>query len=262
MGGYLTSVTWRWCFWINVPIGVISLAFLVFLTPKSPPPDQPADTWRGKILQLDPLGFALIAPCLICLLFAIEFGGTEFAWNSGTIIALFVVFGVFGIAFIASQLYLKEKATVPPQVFMQRSIFVGCIASIGIGSLLVIYSFYLPIWFQVIQGKSPEDSGLSLLPLLLSTVVAVISSGIATSILGYYTPFLIVGSAISIVGAALITTWQANIGAGVWIGYQVLAQFSSFTIMLNCPRSSQASEPALSFNSRSSQLRRSYQTVK
>lgn len=221
IGGYLTPVTWRWCFWINVPVGAISLLLLLSLTPKSPPPVKRADTWRGKIDQLDPLGFILIAPSVICLLFAIEWGGIEYPWKNGRIIALFVVFGVFGLAFVASQAWRKDKATIPPRVFLQRSILVGSIANVGIGSVLVIYAFYLPIWFQVIQGKSPQSSGLSLLPLLLSNVLAVIGGGVATSIFGYYTPFMIVGSAILIVGSALITTWQANVGTGSWIGYQV-----------------------------------------
>ncbi|KAL9109898.1 MAG: hypothetical protein Q9227_005421 [Pyrenula ochraceoflavens] len=221
LGGFLTSITWRWCFWINVPIGGIALVFLVFLTPNSPPPAKAADTWRGRVLQLDPLGFVLFGPAIICFLFALQWGGIKYSWNSGRIIALFVLFGIFGLAFIASQVWRKDKATVPPRVFLQRSILAGSLAQLGIGSVLVLYGFYLPIWFQVIQGKSPQSSGLSLLPLLLSNVLAVIMGGIATSLIGYYTPFMIVGSAIFIVGAALITTWQPHIGAGTWIGYQV-----------------------------------------
>ena len=221
LSGYLTAVTWRWCFWINVPIGGLSLAFLVFFTPKSPSPIKAAESWRGKFSQLDPLGFILIGPSIICLIFAIQWGGTRYSWNNGRIIALFVVFGVLFLAFIVSQAWRKGQATIPPHIFLQRSIFAGCIANLGIGSVLVIYAFYLPIWFQVIQGKSPQNSGLSLLPLLLSNVLAVISGGIATSMIGYYTQFMIVGSAILIVGSALITTWGAHVGAGMWIGYQV-----------------------------------------
>lgn len=221
LGGYLTSITWRWCFWINVPIGGISLACLVFFTPNTPSAVKAAPTWRGKFSQLDPLGFILIAPSVICLLFAIEWGGSKYSWSSGQVIALFVVFGILLLAFIASQAWRGDKATLPPRILRQRSIISASFANVGVGSLLVIYAFYLPIWFQVIQGKSPQKSGLSLLPLLLSNVLAVISCGISTSIAGYYTPFLIIGSALLIVGSALITTWTVNIGAGIWIGYQV-----------------------------------------
>jgi MFS family permease len=221
LGGYLTSITWRWCFWINVPIGGVSLACLVFFTPNSPSAVKAAPTWRGKLDQLDPLGFILIAPSIICLLFAIQWGGSKYPWSSGRVIALFVIFGVLFVAFIASQIWRGDKATLPPRILRQRSIISASLANVGIGSVLVLYAFYLPIWFQVIQGKSPQKSGLSLLPLLLSNVVAVISCGISTSIVGYYTPFLIAGSALLVVGSALVTTWSVNIGAGIWIGYQV-----------------------------------------
>ncbi|KAL8663593.1 MAG: hypothetical protein Q9202_003781 [Teloschistes flavicans] len=223
-GGYLTSITWRWCFWINVPVGGLSL-ILLLLAPQTAPPVPPASTWRGKLTQLDPLGFMLIGPAIICLLFAVQWGGTKYAWSDGRIIALFVIFGVLGLTFVASQAWRGDAATIPPKIFFRRSVLCGCIAMFGIGSALVLYSFYLPIWFQVIQGKSPSSSGLSLLPLLLSNVFSVIGGGIATSVLGYYTPFMILGSAVLVVGSALITTWQASAGPGLWIGFQIITGF-------------------------------------
>ena len=194
---------------------------LFFLAPNSPPPVKPAPTWRGKFLDLDPVGFLLIAPSVVCLLFALEFGGASQNWSEGRVIALFVVFAVLLLAFVAYQGWRKDKATVPPRIIFQRGIFVACLVSFFIGSVLVIYAFYIPIWFQVVQGKSPQDSGLSLIPLLLSNVLFVVASGILVSLVGYYTPFSIGGSAILIAGAALITTWTADIGKGKWIGYQV-----------------------------------------
>ena len=225
LGGYLTAITWRWCFWINLPIGGVSLALLAFLTPKTVPYEKKADTWRGKIMQLDPVGFTLVAPAVVCLLFALEWGGTKYPWGNGRIIGLFVVFGVLGLAFIAWQAWQKEKATVPPRIAFQRSIFAGSMAYIGTGSALVILAFYLPIWFQVIQGKTPQSSGLSILPFFLSIVVAVIFGGFLTSVVGYYTPLMIIGSALLVIGTALISTWQPHTTKGIWIGYQIIAGF-------------------------------------
>lgn len=217
----MTAVTWRWCFWINAPIGGLSLVLLAFLTPKSPAALKPADSLMGKINQLDPAGFILIASSTVCLLFALQWGGVRFPWTDGRIITLFALFGVLGLAFIGAQAWRQDTATVPPKIFFQRTIFAGCIASIGIGSLIVIYAYYLPIWFQAIQGKSPQSSGLSLIALLLSNVVFVIGSGFATSRVGYYTPIMIIGAAVTIVGSALISTWGVDAGPGQWIGFQV-----------------------------------------
>jgi MFS family permease len=219
-GGNLTQVSWRWCFWINVPIGGVALLFLL-VTPARAAPVKPAATWWGKGRQLDPIGFVLISSATSCLLFALQWGGVRYAWNDGRIIALFVVCGLLAAAFVAAQAWLGDEATVPWKIVSQRSILAGCFAQLGIGSVLVGYAFYLPIWFQVIQGKSPQSSGLSLLALLLSNVVAVMAGGIATSKLGYYTPFMIAGGVVGIVGSALIATWTVNVDAGKWISYQV-----------------------------------------
>jgi MFS family permease len=221
-GGYLTSVTWRCCFWLNLPIGGVSMVLLAILTPKCEPPIKRAAIWTGKILELDPIGFILVATSLVCLLLAIQFGRKEYSWNSGVVIALFVICGVFGVAFIASQIWLGEKGTVPPRIITQRSILFGSLANTGIGSSLVLFAFYLPIWFQVVQDKSPQASGLSLIPLLLSVVIAVIASGIFASAVGYYMPSLILGASILMVGAGLISTWSVDVGSPRWIGYRVV----------------------------------------
>ncbi|KAK2612804.1 hypothetical protein QQS21_001256 [Conoideocrella luteorostrata] len=222
LGGYLTSITWRWCFWINVPIGGVGLVLLLILAPNLPPPTKPAGSWRQRVSDLDPVGFLLIGPSISCLLFALDYGKQDLNWSGSRVITLFVVFGVLLLIFTAYQIRLKEKATLPPSILSKRTVLVACLISFCIGSLLVIYAFYLPIWFQVVQGKTPQSSGLSLLPLLLSNVISVVAGGVLVSKVGYFTPFSIVGGVILVCGAALITTWTADINEGKWIGYQIL----------------------------------------
>ncbi|TQV95122.1 MFS multidrug transporter [Cordyceps javanica] len=222
LGGYLTSVTWRWCFWINLPLGCTALVLLWALAPNLPPPAQRAKTWRQKAWQLDPIGFLLIGPSISCLLFALELGGKDQNWSAGHTIALFVVFGALLLAFVAYQLWKGNESTLPPKIIGQRTVLVACVISFCVGSAIVIYAFYLPIWFQVVQGKSPQNSGLSLLPLLLSNVISVVAGGILVSKLGYFTPFAIAGSAVLVAGSALVTTWTADISTAKWIGYQII----------------------------------------
>ena len=221
LGGYLTPVTWRWCFWINLPLGCSALVLLWALAPNLPPPAQRAKTWKKKLWQFDPIGFLLIGTSISCLLFALEQGGKDQNWSAGRVVALFVVFGILLLAFTAYQLWAADRSTLPPKIMGQRTVWVACIISFCVGSVIVIYAFYLPIWFQVVQGKSPQASGLSLLPLLLSNVISVVAGGVLVSKLGYFTPFAIAGSAVLVAGGALLTTWTADISPGKWIGYQV-----------------------------------------
>lgn len=221
LGGYLTSVSWRWCFWINVPIGGVALILLILLAPNAPSPSKPATSWRKRLLELDPFGCLLIAPSIICLLFALQLGGNDESWSQAHVVALFVLFGVFLLAFTAFQAWRKEKATVPPRILFQRSILSACMVGFFSGTVLVLYTFYLPIWFQVVQDKTPESSGLSLIPLLLSNVAAIVLSGFLVSKVGYYTPFAIFGGILLVTGSALIAIWTVDISEGKSIGYQV-----------------------------------------
>lgn len=221
LGGYLTSVSWRWCFWINVPIGGVAMVLLVLLAPDAPPPTKPPSSWRRRILDLDPLGCFLIATAIVALLFALQLGGEHHGWSRPSIIALFVVFAVFLSAFMAYQYLRGDKATVPPRVICQRSVFSACMIGFFSGSVLVLYTFYLPLWFQVVQGRSPQNSGLALIPLLLSNVAAIMTSGFLVSRVGYYTPFALFGGTTLLASSALITTWTADISQAKWIGYQV-----------------------------------------
>ncbi|KAF5617287.1 HC-toxin efflux carrier TOXA [Fusarium tjaetaba] len=204
------------------PIGGLSLILLFILAPNRPPPSEPPKSWRQRFLDLDPLGFLMVAGSVVSLLFALEFGKENQQWTSGRVIALFVVFGVLFLIFAGYQARRKEKATVPPRILFQRTTFFACLNALAIGSVLVIYSFYLPVWFQVVKGKSPQDSGIALIPLLLSNVFCVILGGVLVSKIGYYTPFAIAGCAILIVGSALISTWTADVSKAKWIGYQII----------------------------------------
>lgn len=164
-------------------------------------------------------------------------------WSNGRIIALLTLMGVLGIAFVAVQILLPGTATIPPRIFKQRSIAAGCWATTCIGASMYIYSkstafpdtlgtvgrpktaYFLPIWFQSITGSSAVDSGIRLLPLMLSMVAASIFGGIATQKIGYYTPFAILGAFLMSVGSGLLTTLQVDTTEGKWIGYQILYGF-------------------------------------
>ncbi|KAF7312051.1 DHA14-like major facilitator [Mycena indigotica] len=225
MGGAFTDkVTWRWCFYINLPIGAVTLFVMVFLfkMPHSADREPVEMSLWERIEKFDPFGTVVFIPAIVSLLLALQWGGSKYEWSNGRIIGLFVVFGVLIICFIAVQLWKGDNATVPPRVFKQRSIWSGAFFSLCLGAAFFILVFYLPIWFQAIKGTSAVKSGISSLPMILSLVVGSLIAGSVVTVTGYYTPWLLVSTVLMSVGSGLLYTLRVNTGHSKWIGYQVL----------------------------------------
>ncbi|GAW12755.1 hypothetical protein ANO14919_021260 [Xylariales sp. No.14919] len=223
-GAFTSNVTWRWCFYINLPFGGVALAIITFLL-RIPDREETKASTKSKLSQLDAPGTLALLPAVVSLLLALEWGGLTYAWNDRRVIALLTL-GIFlGIVFILVQAFMPKTATIPPRIFKQRSILAGFWTTIVLGSQMMIFVYYLPIWFQAIQGVSAVNSGIRLLPTTLSVVVASISNGIFVTKIGYYTPTMILGTAICTVGGGLLTTLQLDTGMPKWIGYQVIYGF-------------------------------------
>ncbi|KAJ7111214.1 MFS transporter [Mycena epipterygia] len=225
MGGVFTDkVTWRWCFYINLPVGAITLAVLVFFfkMPASGVVEPQPATFMQRLALFDPFGTLVFIPGIVCLLLALQWGGSKFPWNSARIIVLFVVFGILISTFVGVQIWKQERATIPPRLLKQRSIWSGALFSFSIGSSFFILAFYLPIWFQSIRGVSAVHSGIDNLPMILSLVVASIVAGGLITKFGYYTPFMIVSSVLTAVGAGLISTLKVDSGHTKWIPYEII----------------------------------------
>ena len=222
LGGALTTkVSWRWCFYINLPIGGVVMVIIVFILrmPKATQSDTP---WKTQLEQLDPIGTVALICGVVCLLLALQWGGSIYPWNNGRIIALLVLFALLTMAFIAIQLWKQEIATAPPRIVENRSIIAGMWSQFTIGASMMIMVYYLPIWFQAIKDVSAERSGIDTLPSILAIVVSSISTGFLVSRIGYYTPFLISSSLFMSIGAGLATTLTPITGHPKWIGYQVI----------------------------------------
>ncbi|KAI1332184.1 MFS transporter [Xylariaceae sp. FL0255] len=222
LGGVFTDrVTWRLCFLINLPFGLVTVVFIALFLPNRAP-TQPGLPLKGKLKQFDLPGTFFLIPSVVSLLLALQWGGSKYPFNDGRIIALFVVAGVLAAAFAVTEIWQGDLATVPVRIVKNKNILGALWYVVFLGGAMLVFSFYLPIWFQTIQGVSATHSGVHTLPMVLSLVLfSIMSGGLATAT-GQFVPLLIVSSIIATVGAGLLSTLQVDSTIGYWLGYQVL----------------------------------------
>ncbi|KAI4273548.1 MAG: hypothetical protein L6R38_006318 [Xanthoria sp. 2 TBL-2021] len=222
IGGALAhNISWRWCFYINLPIGAVAVLIIIFFV-DIPSPEGAATTRMEKVKQLDPLGNLVFLPAMVCLLLAIQWGGSKYNWSDGRIVALLVLFGVLIVTWFWTQIHAKENATLPLHILRQRSVAAGAFYSFCLGAVMMVWIYFLPIYFQAIFGSSAIRSGIQMLPLVVSLVAGNISAGSLVTAIGYYTPFLILSSCLMSIGAGLCSTFGVHTGAPYWIGYQII----------------------------------------
>ncbi len=190
------------------------------------PPAQPGLTFRQQIARLDLPGTAVLLPCIVCLLLALQWGGQQYAWSDGRVIALLVVFGVLLILFVAIQIWQQDRATIPPRIIKQRSVIAVTWFAFFLGSAFLLPIYYISIWFQAIKGDTAVHSGISTIPLLLAFVFSSIGGGVAVMRIGYYKPFMIMSAVLAPISLGLFSLFKTNTTHSMWIGVQVFFGFS------------------------------------
>ncbi|HSX46330.1 MAG TPA: MDR family MFS transporter [Candidatus Saccharimonadia bacterium] len=225
LGGFLTdSLSWRWVFFVNIPIGIAAL-FAVSTRLHLPIHKQNHD--------IDYLGAGLLSASAVCLLLATVWGGTTYAWASNQIIGLLVGGVILGTLFVLRELKAKEPI-LPLHLFKNDIFTVSVILSFLSGMTMFAALLYIPVYQQTVRGYSPTQSGLMLLPLVAGLLVAGINSGRLTSKLGKYRIFPIVGTLVMAFGLWLyshvglttpiwkLSLWMAVIGIGLGTFMQIM----------------------------------------
>ncbi|KAL4766416.1 MDR family MFS transporter [Aspergillus foveolatus] len=222
-GAFTTNVSWRWCFYINLPLGAVVGGFLLFnRIPEPKPKSPPLQILGTAIKSLDLPGFMLICPAVVMFLLGLQFGGNEHPWDSSVVIGLIVGGGVtFGV-FLVHQWWRGDEAMVPFVLLKHKVIWSAAMTMFFSLSSVLVADFYIAIYFQAIRDDSPLMSGVHMLPITLGLVLFTVVSGALISILGYYLPFLLAGGAISAVGYGLLSTLSPTTSVAKWVGYQIL----------------------------------------
>jgi MFS family permease len=178
-GAFTQYVSWRWCFYINLPIGGLATIFLLLINIPDRVDRSANRAPLRKILgQLDIFGFILFAPFAVMLLLALQWGGIKYAWSSATIIGLFCGSAGTLLVFGAWEYRVGEGAMIPFYMVRQRIIWSSCLTMGCFSGSLMTITFYLPIYFQAVKGATPGLSGVYLLASILSVMIMAVTSGI------------------------------------------------------------------------------------
>jgi len=147
IGGVLTDkATWRWCFYLNLPIGGVTVFFIVFFYQSPGGTAKPKSGWRAQLDQFDVFGTLLFVPSIVCLLLALQFGGSKYHWTNARVVVLFVLFGVLFVGFILVQFWKGEDATVPPRIFKIRNVWGSVVFNITLGASFFVVVYFVSIF--------------------------------------------------------------------------------------------------------------------
>jgi EmrB/QacA subfamily drug resistance transporter len=205
LGGFFTSrLTWRWIFYINLPLGILALAMIRA--------HLPAATRRVRH-QIDYRGAAILSVALGAIVLATDLGGVTFAWSSPQILALAGIAGTAVIAFVAAEMRAREPL-LPLHLFGDRTFTIVALVGFAIGFALFGSVTYMPMFLQLVKHSSPTRSGLEMMPMMLGMLVTSIGAGQLISRYGKYRIFPIAGTATAT--AALV--WLSQLTADITVG--------------------------------------------
>lgn len=154
--------------------------FLFVEPPADTKPKEPK-TIGAFLNSMDPIGTVLLTPFMVCLLLALQWGGTTYAWSNWRIILCLCLFGILFLAWLGIQYYRGDDATLPLRLMRQRSVASGMLFMLGVNGAVFVIVYYVSIWFQVVKDTTAEQSGINFLTSSTAVSVSSILSGIIVS---------------------------------------------------------------------------------
>jgi MFS family permease len=219
IGGALTEyVSWRWCFWINLPVCGLAFALLVVFLDVH----DPHTSLREGVLAIDWIGTLSIVTVTILILLGLEFGGSTFPWNSPKVICL-IVFGTLMIGFfLFNEKRLAKYPLMPLSIFDNSSNNAVFVVAVGHTMVSIGVEYYLPLWFQSVKQTSPLRSGLLILPLMVTEATVDVLVGILIHRTGRYREITWMGVGMMTLGMGLYIHLSTHTSIATIIGIEIV----------------------------------------
>ncbi|KAK7019557.1 major facilitator superfamily transporter [Favolaschia claudopus] len=230
IGGIITDkLSFRYCFYLSLPLGGIALSLVIFLLKIQHSSTRIVTTpnFFQRLLNFDPFGTLVFIPAITSLLLVLQWGGSKYLWTSAPILGLLIAFIILIAIFTAIQIVAQDRATIPPRILLRRSIWSSSLFAFALGGAFIIVTFYLPIWFQVIHGDSAARSGVNTLPVVVALVAGSVVAGGLITLIGYYAPFMILASILTLVGTGILTSLHLSSTLANWMPFEILSVVAS-----------------------------------
>src|SRR4051812_49053254 len=196
LGGlFVDQLSWRWVFYVNLPVGAAALSVIAAKLPR---------TERGERKPVDARGALLLTAAASTLVLVCSWGGTKHAWDSATILILAAV----GVTSLAAFVATERKAAdpvLPLELFKTRAFSAAATSGFLVGMSMFGAITFLPLYLQVVDGASATEAGLRMLPFVIGSLIAATISGKVTSKAVRYKPFPVAGAALMVVGLLLLS---------------------------------------------------------
>lgn len=234
-GGFAeSSLGWRWGFYINLVLFAFIAPVLLFLLPSMD--FAKGQSAKQRLLQIDWLGLSVWTAWCCAFFMAVTYGGTLFAWESYSMIILWVFSGVLAGAFYLTHKFhpfvTLENRLYPSHLLRNLRLNVLQVATFSASTAVYIPIYYMPLYFQFAKGESPVEAAIKLMPFVIMIATVAILNGIFMSKVGYYMPWFLVGGAIATVGGGLMYTVSIDTSLSAIYGYSVLCGLGGGCFML------------------------------